>query len=118
MSTDAAKRAHAAVEAAVEAAEHGRGTDALTDALEAVTAALGDLAATLEGSTDLRLARLPAWYARDAEAVTRDATHRHRLIAAGERDPVAYDVARLPLRVARHAVVAAAEALDRAGEEG
>jgi hypothetical protein len=79
---------------------------------------LGDLAATLAGLTDLLLARVPASYTRRAEAVTRDATHRHRLTAECKRDPTAYDVARVPLRVARHAVIVAAEALDRAGEEG
>ncbi len=38
MSTDAAKRALAAVEAAAKAHQDGRGTDALTDALEGLEA--------------------------------------------------------------------------------
>ena len=101
-------------QAAVERAERCHGGDALTDALSAATDALNAAAGMLERSTDQRSAFTlhAGWYVRDAATVLWDATQRQRHMNAGERDPVRYDVALLPLDIARRALSAAACALD------
>ena len=109
---DAVRRA----QEAVQRAERLIGDEARADALSAVTDALNAAAGALERSTDPRVTfgQYAAWYVRDAAAVVWDATERQRHINAGGRDPVRYDVALLPLDIARRALLAAAYALDAA----